>query len=167
MKKSQDSGKRYKHIKRPTVELKEKSEIVPGIWQGKRPKRYIGYDLVVSCEEFLAKAPMEGYQGLLVHCPMRDEDDYHIDRKKIEAAAAAVERVRKGGGKVLIHCTGGLNRSSVVTATVLINWLKMKPWDAIGRIRERHDSLCLCNRQFERWVTGETLPTQETSAFNA
>lgn len=140
------------------------SEIVPGLYQGRRPKTYVGYDLVVSCEEHLARKPMADYRGVTIHVPMRDEDDFEISRTAVDAASSAAFEVVSDGGKVLVHCTGGLNRSSVVTAYVLMG-LGYSPRDAVGTIRERHDSYCLCNRAFERWVTGETLPTAETSAF--
>jgi hypothetical protein len=146
--------------------LKSLSEIVPGLWQGMRPKTYIGYDLVISCEEFLAKKPMEDFMGTTIHCPMRDEDDFKIPACGIWAAAVAAHHVleQQRGGKVLVHCSGGLNRSSLVTARIL-ELLGYEAHEAVAIIRRSHDEFCLCNRQFERWVLREQLPTAETTTL--
>lgn len=148
----------------PDFTLKPLSEIVPGLWQGFRPETYVGYDLVVSCEQFLAKKPMEGYEGVTVHLPMRDEEGFKIPRAAIEVGILVAEFV-DDGGRVLVHCSGGLNRSSLVTCWALVNICDITPKEAVALLRKRHDPYCLCNREFERWVTGEVLPTAETSAF--
>ncbi len=107
---------------------------------------------------------MEEYDGVVVHCPMRDEDDFTINERSVRAAAEAAIEMYRLGGKVLIHCTGGLNRSSVVTAMMLLG-LGHTRREAVTIIRAQHDSMCLCNRAFERWVLNEPLPTAETSTF--
>jgi len=129
-----------------------------------RPSTYRGYDLVVSCEQFLAKGPMEEYNGVVVHCPMRDADDFYIDERMIMSAAFAAVAAYNRGGRVLVHCTGGLNRSSVVTARTL-QLMGYTAAEAVLMLRTNHDAMCLCNRSFERWVLGEQLPTAETSIF--
>jgi hypothetical protein len=141
------------------------SEIFPGLWQGVRPESYIGYSLVVSCEEFLAKKPMEGYQGVTVHVPLVDDDEFDLPSMQGAIYAAALAAARcLGEGPVLVHCSGGLNRSSLVTVEVLVD-LGYSRREAVELIREKRDKFCLCNRAFERWALREFLPTAETSAF--
>lgn len=148
----------------PREALAEVSEIIPRLFMGMRPKTYVGYDLVVSCEEHLARKPMEGYTGLTLHCPMRDEDDFPLNRFLISTVAEAIAIARRNG-KVLVHCTGGLNRSGVVVARALQAMHGFDGAESVRIIRETRDEWALCNKAFERWVTGEKLPTAETSAF--
>lgn len=146
------------------VDLTAVSEIVPGLFQGMRPASYKGYELVVSCEEFLAKKPMEGFMGGVFSVPMRDEDDFQIPTSLIEAAARAAHTVLLEHGKVLVHCTGGLNRSSLVTVEILVQ-LGFPRCEAVTILREQRDEFCLCNRHFERHALREFLPTAENSIF--
>jgi hypothetical protein len=147
--------------------IPEVSEILPRLFQGRRPAHYWpDYDLVVSTEEHLARTPMDGYPGIVVHIALRDEDDFHLDRRAIGAAALAAYSVWQNGGRVLVHCSGGLNRSSLVTSEILI-LDGLSPREAVNLIRRSRDEYCLCNRAFERWVLRGQLPTADTSVFAA
>lgn len=144
------------------------SEIIPGLFQGIRPPSYIGYDLVVSCEQFLAKGPMEGYEGMVIHIPMVDDDQFEIPAQAIWDTVSAMEN-RTGAeygdsARILVHCSGGLNRSSLVTCSYLMSQGYSR-LDAVTVLRAKRDPFCLCNKAFERWVLGEQLPTAETSTF--
>lgn len=149
----------------PREVLPEASEIFPRLWVGMRPETYVGYDLVVSCETHLARRPMEGYVGLTLHLPMVDEDDFGLDMFSINRAADLVIDALNNEGKVLIHCTGGLNRSGVVAARAIERYVPCSPREAVDVLRRMRDEFMLCNRAFERWVLGEGLPTPDTSAF--
>jgi protein-tyrosine phosphatase len=130
------------------------SEIAEGLFMGMRPKSYIGYDLVVSCEEYLAKGPMDNYDGTTVHLPMRDLDDFPLLQSRIDPVAGIAFEAWRYGGQVLIHCSGGLNRSGVVTAHVLMMG-GATAQEAVYTLRERRDAYVLCNPAFERFVLGE------------
>lgn len=58
----------------------------------------------------------------------------------------------KTGKRVYIRCQGGLNRSGLVTALVLIRdgW---EPQAAIDRLRSRRGEMVLCNEEFAAWLT--------------
>lgn len=151
------------------LDLAPVSEITQGLWQGMRPATYIGYDLVVSCEQFLAKKPMEGYEGATVHVPLVDDDEFPLESvaSQIMAAASAAVSILADHGKVLVHCSGGLNRSSLVTVETLVAAYGWERREAVTVLRAMRDKFCLCNRAFERWALREFLPTAETSAFRA
>jgi len=141
------------------------SQITPALWQGMRPASYAEWDLVVSCEEHLARKPMEGYRGVVIHVAMRDEDDFEIPTRAIAVAATAAAAMIREGGKVLVHCSGGLNRSSLVTMEILTAGAGYEPRAALALLRAKRADFCLCNRAFERHALGELLPTAETSTF--
>lgn len=149
----------------PRITLRPVDEIIPGLFQGMRPRHYGPYDLAVSCEQHLARTPMEGYEGLVLHVPMQDEDWFVPHKWKIDRVVDLIVSVLQMEGKVLVHCTGGLNRSSVVTARAIEAHLGVDAHTAVRMIRGARDGLCLHNRAFERWVLREELPTAETSAF--
>jgi len=149
----------------PRFALQPQSEILPGLFMGMRPPSYVGYDLVISCEMHLARQPMGDYEGMTLHLPMLDEDDFILDRSKIEAAAELAATIMDAGGKVLVHCTGGLNRSGVVVVGIVRQATNCTAAEALQAVRKRRDEYVLCNRAFERWVLGDVLPTAKTSAF--
>lgn len=72
------------------------------------------------------------------------------DETQLHELADAVNSALDRGGKVLVHCQAGLNRSNLVTALALVKRGRT-PADAIALLRERR-SLVLCNVAFERWL---------------
>lgn len=148
--------------------LDEPSMIVPGLYMGWRPDSYAGYDLVINCEQHLTAKPRKGWDGMLIHLPLQDAEDFEIPSDLVNAAAGVASGLiqfrNQAGYKVLVHCTGGFNRSGLVTAAILKK-LGFGGRAAVDVIRTQRHEWCLHNRAFERWVTGEALPTAETSAF--
>jgi hypothetical protein len=130
------------------------SMIEPRLEQGMRPSHYAPYDLIVNCEQHLARRPMEGYTGGLIHIPFVDSDDTDIPAVMIHAAVDAIARVLASGGWVLVHCTGGLNRSSLVSGAYLVR-RGMTGREAIEALRERRSQHALTTRAFERWVASQ------------
>lgn len=74
-----------------------------------------------------------------------DENQLH---ELADTVVAALER----GGKVLVHCQAGLNRSNLVTALALIKRGRT-PSEAINLLREKRSPVVLCNQAFENWLT--------------
>lgn len=144
------------------------SEILPGLHLGCEPSDYRGYDVVINCQ-WDVRDDLRRFRGtMFIHLPMRDEDDFPLARIKTEihAAAWAAVLTHGAGKRVLVHCAAGLNRSAVVMGEILA----LKGYErktAVAIMRARRDSFVLCNRQFERWVLREPLPTAETSIFRA
>lgn len=62
----------------------------------------------------------------------------------------------RAGGKTLVHCQAGLNRSGLVCALALIHGPeRMAPADAIALLRKQRCPVVLCNETFERLVLSE------------
>ena len=72
-----------------------------------------------------------------------------------EIADLAVDALDRGG-KVLIHCQAGLNRSNLIAALTLIKRGRSAV-DAIALLREKRSSVVLCNEAFERWLLAEAV----------
>lgn len=81
-------------------------------------------------------------------------DGWEVDVPVVMAAAKQVKAALDRGEKVLVHCQAGLNRSSLVVATVLIQD-GMEPDDAIALLREKRSPTVLCNQTFERWLKAQ------------
>lgn len=79
------------------------------------------------------------------------------DETQLHALAATVVASLARGGKVLVHCQAGLNRSNLVTALALIK-MGRTPADAIALLREKRSPVVLCNAAFESWLLDQAQP---------
>lgn len=71
--------------------------------------------------------------------------------EQLDELADAVVSALDRGGKVLVHCQAGLNRSNLVTALALIKRGRT-PEEAITLLREKRSPVVLCNQAFENWL---------------
>lgn len=74
-----------------------------------------------------------------------------IDMDELFATVDFAYAEWKRGKRVLIRCQAGLNRSSLVTALVLMQD-GLSARDAIDLIRAKRSRHCLFNKDFERWL---------------
>ncbi|MEM4482180.1 MAG: dual specificity protein phosphatase family protein, partial [Desulfurococcaceae archaeon] len=70
----------------------------------------------------------------LLHIPTHDR--FPVDLLDILRASAFIERQLEMGGKVLVHCYGGLGRSGLITASYLV-FKGMSVQSALSHVRER------------------------------
>jgi len=91
------------------------------------------------------------YEGQSVVCiPFKDDAYTPNETMLYEAAELAWNWAQTS--KVLLHCSGGINRSSLVTGLTLVKHYGMTPDEAISLIREKRSSVCLMNKHFEEWL---------------
>ncbi len=76
--------------------------------------------------------------------------------KEIEAVADWVHTQWKAGDRVLIRCQAGMNRSSLVTALVLMRE-GMRSDEAIALIREKRSEYCLSNNHFVEYLHNRNI----------
>lgn len=117
------------------------NEVIPGLWQGSMPPkgdalRKAGFTaLVLAAEEYQPAA--DDFPGVtVVHMPIADAA---IDREtwqRVVATAVEVSQIRARGGRVLVTCQMGLNRSGLVSALSLILLDGFSPARAIARVRQ-------------------------------
>lgn len=126
------------------------SHIKDGLWQGGCAEGLVlpnNIDVVVSLY------PWEKYKlnekQIRLEYRMYDSEDQGYDQ--VEDIAAQVNRYIDAGKTVLVHCQAGLNRSSLIAARSLM--LKgLTADEAIGMLREKRSSACLCNPAFESYL---------------
>lgn len=136
----------------------EATLIHPGLWQGSRPPfgfslKRAGFNMVVLCaEEFQPPHVMPaGFDTLLrgmapfpdvevVYAPNDDSFSTPPSREQLKTAITAAQQVTeviKAGGKVLVTCWQGKNRSGLVSALALHKLLGISGFQAIHRVRAR------------------------------
>ena len=70
------------------------------------------------------------------HLPIRDVDipDYHFEERWLESGQR-IKSILSSGGKVLLHCRGGIGRTGTIAAKLLVEF-GFKPSDAVALVRE-------------------------------
>jgi protein-tyrosine phosphatase len=80
-----------------------------------------------------------------------DNDDTDFDLEELKFVVHNAHKDWKNGKRVLIRCQAGMNRSSVITALVLIRE-GYTPVEAVNLIRDNRSEIALFNRTFEQWI---------------
>jgi protein-tyrosine phosphatase len=134
------------------------NRITEDIYQGARPPTgksltKMGFDAVVlTAVEF--QPPASQYPGVkVIHAPMEDDGE-PIDPATWEnavTAAAHVDHIVRHGGRVLVTCYQGLNRSGLVVALALLMLTELHPDDIVNLIQARRPG-ALFNRRFVRAI---------------
>lgn len=82
---------------------------------------------------------------------MYDSSD-HPDLDTLDIAVPLAVEALNNGGKVLIHCQAGINRSNLTATLVLREWKGLTSREAIDMLREKRSQHVLANRTFERYL---------------
>ena len=77
-----------------------------------------------------------------------DVENYDI-MQHFPRAKAFIDRARWGGGKVLVHCAMGVNRSGALCCAYLMTDMNMNLLEAVRRMKQSRYTT-LCNRGFRR-----------------
>jgi acetoin utilization deacetylase AcuC-like enzyme len=120
------------------------SEIADRLWQGACPPKGAvleqkGFTMAVFCAAELQPLT-DDYRGVRLVCAPND-DDFDLTDARLAAAVDAARRVVEElrlGGRVLVSCAAGLNRSGLVTALALAALEPATPMaDHIARVQAR------------------------------
>ena len=120
----------------------------------------LGVDAIVDLEDWEVRVPPVPRDRLYLNFPMDDGDQVNT---KVRDVAAFIASLVRGGHRVLVHRTEGLNRSGVVIARALME-MGYTSSEAIEVIRrERGPSVdgfpALGNDAFVEWLYREDRPT--------
>lgn len=130
------------------------NEVVPGLWQGGHDVRSQDesacvvadeFDLVVSLVTRKGYGPSEGVEHLVLRMADAGVDAGLAGR--LDELADRVLAVRDEGGRVLVRCSGGLNRSGLVVATALVKQ-GHTPDEALALVRAARGPWALTNPGF-------------------
>ena len=112
-----------------------------------------GITHVLNVAGLEAPSPREDYtrRGIeLLEIKADDEEGYPMLEKHLLECQAFVEGARAAGGKCVVHCVAGINRSGVTAAALLL--LERKDatvLDAVAHCRSRRGNAFLWNRTFQ------------------
>ena len=130
------------------------NEVVPGLWQGGTDVRSGSQTACVITDQFdsvisLTGAVEYGPGDDVPHRVMRMADaglDFFLEQRLDELSDHVVSELA-AGHKVLVRCTGGLNRSGLVVGLTLIKQ-GHTPDEAIDLVRAARGPWALCNPAF-------------------
>lgn len=98
-----------------------------------------------------------GPDTVRVEVEMYDSADVVPAEQLHEIADHVVSELERGG-KVLVHCQAGLNRSNLITALALMKRGRSAR-EAIDLLREKRSPVVLCNEAFEAWLLSDAAAT--------
>lgn len=127
------------------------SEIADNLWQGGCKN---GLVLPPFIRSLVSLYPWESYtahHSLDSALFVQMFDSPAQGTEQVLDIAAWVNSCRRKG-PVLVHCQGGLNRSSLVVGAALVLADEMTGPEAVAHLREVRSPAVLCNPAFEKWV---------------
>lgn len=134
-------------------------EIVPGLFQGRRPRTASDFReyleaKIAATVSLTPNVEIDFLPGSLkVLWPI--EDGAMVPQEQtIRTLAVMISRLLDAGQKVLVCCDAGMNRSGLIVARTLIS-RGTSPERAIALIRERRDPSALSNPAFVNWLMQE------------
>jgi len=127
------------------------SKLAPNLWQGGCQNGLILPDFI---DVVISLYPWERYTitrlGVArLEITMYDSLDQSYEQ--VDDLALVINKLRRAGENVLVHCQAGLNRSSLV-ATRALMLDGMAADEAIKEVREARSPACLCNPAFESYL---------------
>lgn len=129
-------------------------EVVPGLWQGGHDVRsqsatacVVGdeFDLVVSLATRRGYGPADGVEHVVERLADAGVDAATAER--LDGLAATVSEAVDGGRRVLVRCSGGLNRSGLVVGLALLRSGRT-PAEALALVRAARGPWALTNPGF-------------------
>lgn len=131
------------------------SNIAPRLWIGARPpldRSYPGVDLIVLCAAEYQPRSFPHYDKALLNCPIPDDALSKAEQSRVLIAAQAVARELKDGGRVLVTCQQGKNRSALVACLALAQITKATPEQLVDLVRKKRHPNALYNPHFREYL---------------
>lgn len=114
--------------------------------------RQLGITHVVNCAAFSKsdKNPYAESTGIHVYKQFHADDSDNYDMlQHFQEAKAVIDDAREQGGKALVHCAMGVNRSGVICVAYMMTDLKLDLVETVRRIKDKR-GMIICNRGFRK-----------------
>ncbi len=112
----------------------------------------LGITHVLNCAAYRVKddSPYSENSGIVGYLQFRADDDEHYDiLQHFSMAKAFIDKCKRKGGKCLVHCAMGMNRSGAICAAYIMMDKRMDLLDVVTHLRKRRSNV-LCNRGFQK-----------------
>ena len=99
-----------------------------------------------------ARGPTDAYGAAGIRykeIAAEDEDGYPLLERHLEDARAFIGEAREAGGRCLVHCAAGLNRSGTIVAAEVMLHEGRTVLDVVSQCRRARGNLFLSNRSFQ------------------
>ena len=141
--------------------------VVRRLWIGSKPpvdRALPAFSMIVlAAKEYQPASSTTKWRGRVLHVPLDDAEPTQQEILRAVTAAREVAAEMRRGGRVLVSCWAGLNRSAWISAqAILMTRPKATPAAAIRVIRARRDAACLSNPFFVKSL--ENLWSSRTTA---
>ena len=90
---------------------------------------------------------IEGITSMVIEA--EDEDGYPMLALHLENARSFITAARNSGGKCVVHCVAGINRSGVIVAAEKLISDRMNVLDVVSHIRKQRGNVYLSNETFQ------------------
>mmetsp|Transcript_31708 Transcript_31708/g.37292 ORF Transcript_31708/g.37292 Transcript_31708/m.37292 type:complete len:243 (+) Transcript_31708:104-832(+) len=111
-----------------------------------------GITHVLNVAGMAGQGPIEEYKNANIHVLNIDADDeegYQMLSLHYEKAYNFIESARISGGKCVVHCVAGINRSGVIVASVYMMNEKVNILDTVAHCRIKRGNCFLWNSTFQ------------------
>ena len=140
------------------------NEVVPGLFQGGHDVRSQSRSACVVTDQFDLVVSMTTREG---YGPAEDVE-HHVARmadagvdagvaSRVDELSSLAAQAVDAGRRVLVRCSGGLNRSGLVVASTLVR-LGYAPDEAIDLVRRARGPWALTNPAFVAHLRGSRTP---------
>lgn len=90
---------------------------------------------------------------ILIEYPMQDDEIAKVNQRRLHEVVDIVVGMVNGGGRVVVHCNAGLNRSGLVVALALCRiGSGMTGKQAVETVRICRGEFALCNASFRGYI---------------
>lgn len=142
-------------------------QIVTRLWVGSAPpfdRPLPAFTLLVLCAHEVQPAHMV-FTGRVLRCPIYDTAPMPTSHlhQALRASREVAAELRRGG-RALVTCAQGRNRSALVASLAIIQLTRMPPAEIIARVRDRRGPHALSNPAFTEMVTRMARLTADGAA---
>ena len=113
--------------------------------------RDLGITHVINCAAFSEseESPYDEDSGVVCYKQFHAQDDDRYDMMQhLKDAKECIDSAKEAGGKTLVHCAMGINRSGLIVVAYIMLSEKMNLLECVRFVKSKRGTI-LCNRGFQ------------------